>query len=169
MNARELSAMPEPELRERFTSCCASPHWVGSLLASAPWPDAEALLRAAESCWQGLAPAEIEHALSHHPRLGESRAAAALSERSSAWSAGEQSGVRSADEDTRAALAQANAEYEARFGHTFILCASGRSAHEMLAAIRERMTNDPDTERAVTAGELWKITRLRLEKLLASD
>jgi len=168
MNARELTAVAEPELRELLTSCCGSPHWVGSVMATRPWSDADALLHAAEARWQGLSRDELSLAVAHHPRLGESRAAAALSARSSAWSAGEQAGVRTADDVTRAALADANAAYEARFGHTFILCASGRSAAEMLDAIRARMSNDAETELTVTADELWKITRLRLEKLLAS-
>ena len=90
-----------------------------------------------------------------------------VSAQASTWSAGEQAGTRDADADTRDALAQGNRDYEARFGHTFILCASGRSAAEMLAALQSRMTNDPATELDVTAHELWRITRLRLEKLLA--
>lgn len=169
MTVARLAALPQAELLEALTACCGSPHWVASLAATRPWADDAALLQSAERCWQGLTRDELAHAVAHHPRLGESRAAAAVSARASAWSAGEQAGTRSADDTTLAALAEGNRDYEARFGHTFILCASGRSAAEMLAELRMRMANDAATELTVTAHELWKITRLRLEKLLASD
>ncbi len=166
MTSAELAALPEPALHEALTACCGSPHWVAALAATRPWCDADALMRAAESCWRGLSRSELAHAIAHHPRLGESRAAAAVSPRASAWSASEQAGTRQADDTTRAALAEGNRTYEARFGHTFILCASGRSAAEMLAALQARLANDAEAELMVTADELWKITRLRLEKLL---
>ncbi len=167
MTARELSALPDDALRAALTACCGASHWVEATLASRPWAEDHALLSAAERAWAGLTRAQLAEAVAHHPRLGESRAAATVSAQASTWSAGEQAGTRDADADTRAALAQGNRDYEARFGHTFILCASGRSAAEMLAALQSRMTNDPATELDVTAHELWRITRLRLEKLLA--
>ena len=167
MTAAELSRQPDDALRAALTACCGATHWVEATLTSRPWADEATLLAAAERAWQGLTRAQLAEAVAHHPRLGESRAAVAVSTQASAWSAGEQAGTRDADADTRAALAQGNRDYEARFGHTFILCASGRSAGEMLATLRARMTNDPETELDVTAHELWRITRLRLEKLLA--
>jgi 2-oxo-4-hydroxy-4-carboxy-5-ureidoimidazoline decarboxylase len=167
MTASELSTLPDEALRAALTACCGASHWVEATLATRPWADAATLLDAAERAWQGLTRAQLAEAVAHHPRLGESRAAATVSAQASAWSAGEQAGTRDADAETRAALAQGNRDYEARFGHTFILCASGRSAAEMLTALRARMTNDPATELDVTAAELWAITRLRLEKLLA--
>lgn len=168
MTAAELSQLSDDALRASLTACSGASHWVEATLASRPWADAATLLAAAERAWQGLTRSQLAEAVAHHPRLGESRAAATLSAQASAWSAGEQAGTRDADERTRAALAQGNRDYEARFGHTFILCASGRSAGEMLAALEARMHHDPATELDVTAVELWKITRLRLEKLLAS-
>lgn len=168
MTAAELSQLSDDALRASLTACCGASHWVEATLASRPWADAATLLAAAERAWQGLTRTQLAEAVAHHPRLGESRAAATLSAQASAWSAGEQAGTRDADATTRAALAQGNRDYEARFGHTFILCASGRSAGEMLAALEARMHHDPATELDVTAIELWKITRLRLEKLLAS-
>ena len=73
-----------------------------------------------------------------------------------------------ADEQTRAALAQGNREYEARFDHVFLICATGMSATDMLGALRARLGNDPATELRIAAGEQARITRLRLEKLAAS-
>ena len=89
------------------------------------------------------------------------------SERSSAWAAGEQSGIARAPEDVRAELAAANREYERRFGYTYIVFATGKSAEEMLALARERLRNDPDVELRAAAEEQRKITGLRLDKLLA--
>lgn len=167
MTVAELSALPEAELHEALTACCGAPDWVRATAASRPWTSPDALLSAAERAWQGLSPAQRAQAVAHHPRLGESRAAAEVSTRASAWSAGEQAGTRAADDAVRTALAEGNRRYEERFGHTFILCASGLSAERMLEALRSRLGNDPATELEVTAHELWRITRLRLEKLVA--
>lgn len=105
-------------------------------------------------------------AFSHHPRIGERKGALRQSERGSAWAAGEQSGVERADDDVRSALAAANREYEQRFGYIYIVCATGKSAEEMVAAARKRLRNDPDVEVRTAAEEQRKIMRLRLDKLL---
>lgn len=165
----ELAALPDDTLRATLTACCGARPWVEGLIASRPWSDAGALMDAADRAWAALSPQQVAEAIAHHPRLGERRAAVALDARASGWSAGEQSGAAAADEATRAALAAGNAEYEQRFGHVFILCASGLDAAQMLAALRARLTNDAATEQTITARELHRITRLRLEKLLASD
>jgi OHCU decarboxylase len=88
---------------------------------------------------------------------------------SRAWSSGEQAGVAVADQDALAALARVNREYEARFGHVFLVCASGRSAGELVAIARERLENDPARELAIAAEEQRLITGLRLRKLLGGD
>ena len=167
MNVAELDGAPVETARELLTACCGAAPWVDAMLAARPFGDRERLLMTADRAWSALTEAQLESAIARHPRLGESRARAALSAREQAWSAGEQSGVGTADDAARAALAQGNEEYERRFGHTFILCATGLGPGEMLATLRERLANDERTERAITARELHKITRLRLEKLLA--
>ncbi len=105
-------------------------------------------------------------AFSHHPRIGERKSALPQSARGTAWAASEQSGVEKAADDLRGALAEANREYEQRFGYIYIVFATGKSAEEMLAVARERLRNDPDVEIRVAAEEQRKITRLRLDKLL---
>jgi len=167
MNVAALDALPEAAAREALVACCGAAPWVAAMLAARPWRTPERLFAEAERCWQSLTRAQLAEAVAHHPRLGESRAAAALGERASRWSGEEQAGARVATDATRAALARGNADYERRFGHTFILCASGVSADGMLAALAARLANDPATELTITAGELWKMTRLRLERLLA--
>ena len=161
--------MPEAEVRALLTACCAAPAWVEGMIRSRPWRDRDGLLASADRTWEHCPREAIADAIAHHPRLGENRAAASLSMREQRWSATEQHGAGLAEGDVRDALARGNATYEARFGHTFILCATGVSAEEMLRALNERLKNDAETEHAVTARELHRITRLRLEKLLADD
>ena len=167
MDVKRLDAIPEGELRELLVACCGAPAWVAAMLSARPFGSRERLLAAADGAWAALPGDAIADAIARHPRLGESRARAALSTRERAWSALEQAGAGDEDAQARAELARGNAEYERRFGHTFILCATGLSGADMVRALRERLGNDPATERAVTARELHCITRLRLEKLLA--
>jgi len=117
-----------------------------------------ALFNAADEIWKSLDRPDWLEAFAHHPRIGEqtSNSVAAL----------EQSGVKSADDDIRAQLAQVNRDYEQSFGYIYIVCATGKSAEEMLAIARDRLNNDPSTELQVAAEEQRKITQLRLAKLL---
>ena len=169
MNVSDLDSASPDRARALLTACCGAAPWVDAMLAARPFGDRERLFAAADRAWAGLTPEQLAQAIARHPRLGESRARAALTAREQAWSAGEQSGVGSADDAGRAALAEGNDEYERRFGHTFILCATGLAPGDMLASLRQRLGNDDATERAITARELHRITRLRLEKLLQED
>lgn len=169
VNVADLDQLPETQARALLTACCGAPAWVAGMLAARPWRDRNALLATADQAWAACTPDQVADAIAHHPRLGERAAAATLGERASRWSAEEQRSAAVAGADVRDELARGNAEYEARFGHTFILCASGVSAEDMLRSLRERLANDPETERVITALELHRITRLRLERLLAGE
>ena len=155
-----FNALSRAEAEEELLACCASRRWAAAVAAGRPYGSDEDLSspRRAPRCAHLDWP-DVEEALSAHPRIGDRPAG---SGRESAWSRDEQSGVGDAD---RAAFAAGNAAYEERFGHVFLICASGRGAGEMLAELRERLANDPVTERAVVHGELVKITELRLRKL----
>ena len=122
------------------------------------------MLQAADEVWRTTGPSDWDEAFAHHPRLGERRAAAAVSAAARDWSAREQ-GAAAADDSARAAMARANEEYERRFGRIYIVCAAGRGAQELLGDIEARMANDAERERAVAAEEQRKITRLRLMAL----
>lgn len=167
VTVRELDTAPPGQARELLTACCGASPWVEAMLAARPFGDRERLLAAADRAWAALSESELTQAIERHPRLGESRTRGALTARERSWSAGEQSGVGAADDAAREALARGNEAYERRFGHTFILCATGLGPAEVLAALEARLANDERTERAITARELHRITRLRLEKLLA--
>jgi OHCU decarboxylase len=161
-----LNTSPMSDVSSALTNCCGSRAWADRMLAARPFADADELFAASDHVWQTLTSADYLEAFRAHPRIGER--AAAGSGQHSRWSADEQSGAGRATGDVRGALAEANDEYERRFGFIFIVCATGKSADEMLDLLRTRLGNDPATELAVAAEEQRKITRLRLEKLLAS-
>jgi OHCU decarboxylase len=139
-------------------ACCGSHKWTAGMMARQPFADAASALDAAAEAWWPLAPADWLEAFAAHPRIGERSADAQASR--------EQSGVAGAQAATLARLAEANREYERRFGYIYIVCASGKSADEMLAILESRLRADPESELKTAAGEQLKITRLRLQKLL---
>ena len=166
MRLAELNALPAGEVRTALLACCGSSRWADAMAARRPFATLDAMLDAADDVWWSLAEADWREAFAHHPRIGERASAAPQDARGAVWSAGEQSGVDRAGADVQGELAEANHAYERRFGHIYIVCATGKSAEEMLAIARTRLANDPETELRVAAEEQRKITRLRLAKLL---
>lgn len=155
-----FNALSNEEAERRLYTCFADHGWAARVGRGRPYEDLNALLASAEAAWAGLAPGDWLGAFAAHPRIGERGGhSPAASER-------EQSAVRQGSPQTLAALASENRLYEERFGHVFLIAASGRTAEEMLDAVRRRMTNDPNVEIEVAAGEHRKITRLRLEEML---
>jgi 2-oxo-4-hydroxy-4-carboxy-5-ureidoimidazoline decarboxylase len=159
------NAIPAADAVAQLLACCASPAWARTVVEGRPYGSVEALLLTATDVLGRLPWAEVEKALQAHPRIGERLAAAT---RESDWSRQEQAGAARTDDRTGTALIEINRAYEERFGHVFLIFATGRTAHEMLAAARERLANDESTERVVVRHELAKITRLRIERLLES-
>jgi 2-oxo-4-hydroxy-4-carboxy-5-ureidoimidazoline decarboxylase len=164
--------------------CCGSVRWAEQVAAARPYSSLEQLLATAGMAWSSLDRGDWLEAFAAHPRIGASSAGeaggtgkpsraggggrSALSVGAhTGWSEEEQAGARSAGDEVRESLATRNQEYESRFGHIFIVCATGKSAGEMLALLEQRLSNDPVQELQLAAGEQWKITRLRLAKLLA--
>ena len=138
---------------------CASQEWARRLARARPIGERAILLRTAETCWAGLAEGDWLEAFAAHPAIGAPDAVG--------LAAREQAGARGASAELLAALKEANREYLERFGWTFLVSASGKTAEEMLSLCRERLHNDPRTELRVAAEEQKKITRLRLERWLA--
>lgn len=152
----QWNALPRVEAIARLLTCCGSTEWAQRMEKTRPFQDLPALLAAADRVWRSLPETDRQEAFRAHPRIGE---------RASGQAGEEQSGTRNAAEATREALARANREYEEKFGRVFLVCATGKSAEEMLALCRARLHNDAGTEMRVAAEEQRKITRLRLEKL----
>jgi 2-oxo-4-hydroxy-4-carboxy-5-ureidoimidazoline decarboxylase len=158
-----FNALPAPDAERELLACCASGAWARAVAAGRPYPDAAALAAAGEAALTGLTWPDIAEALAAHPRIGQRDQ---RSGREAAWSRREQAGVDGAGTAVRGALVEANREYEERFGHVFLIFATGRTPDELLAAARDRLGHDEPTERRVVRAELAKITRLRLERLV---
>ena len=140
---------------------CASTRWIERMISERPYRSLEALTAASDGVLATLGWPDIEQALAAHPRIG---ARGAGRGREAAWSRQEQSGTRDAGPEVQAGLRAGNAAYEERFGHVFLICATGMPAADMLAALQARLGHDPATEREVVRGELTKIVRLRLAR-----
>jgi 2-oxo-4-hydroxy-4-carboxy-5-ureidoimidazoline decarboxylase len=151
-------------LATRLGACCAASSWVERVIDDRPYPDLAALGAASDAATAALDDEGLREALAGHPRIGERR-----TDHVGEWSRQEQAGMSAADAELRADLAAANAAYEARFGHVYLVCATGKSATELLELCRARLHNDADTERGVILVELAKINRLRLGKLLDAE
>lgn len=159
-----FNAAPAGEMRASLGACCAADAWIDAIIAGRPYPDLDTLAGASDAATSALDDLGLEQALSGHPRIGERETG-----HDGAWSRQEQAGVAGAGVDTRAAIAAANAEYERRFGRVYLVCATGRSAGELLAVCRARLDNAPEVERGVVLAELAAINRLRLTKLLRPE
>jgi OHCU decarboxylase len=163
----ELNALPADAAAAAFLTCCGSTRWAREMARRRPFRGQAGVHAAADEAWLALDPDDWDEAFRAHPRIGERKAAPSQGARAAAWSAQEQSGAASAGDDVAAALAAGNHAYEERFGRIYIVCATGKTADEMLAILRARLANDAATELRAAAAEQAKITQLRLEKLLA--
>jgi OHCU decarboxylase len=161
----KLNAMPLDELTTHLRACCGSSRWVDRMIARRPFASPDAVLSASDEVCRMLSAEDWMEAFRHHPRIGESRAAVPQDARAESWSAGEQSGLRNAAAEVRAALVSANEAYEQQFGYICIICATGKDSEELLAITRARLGNSPQIELRIAAEEHRKITRLRLRKL----
>ena len=153
------AAPPEAALRD-VLACCASGSFARAIVGGRPYRDPAALEDAVNAAFKALSWDDIVESMNAHPRIGDRVPGGG-------WSSAEQSGAASASDAVRQALADGNLAYEQRFGHVFLICASGRSGQDMLDQLRARLGHDPDAEQAVVRDELLKITRLRLTKLLS--
>jgi 2-oxo-4-hydroxy-4-carboxy-5-ureidoimidazoline decarboxylase len=160
-----INSWSEPEARAAFLRCCGATRWAARMAARRPFAGEAELFAAAGQVWRSLTRADWLEAFAAHPKIGDLEALRRKFAATASWSAGEQAGVAGASETTLQALAEGNRRYEARFGHIFIVCATGKTAAEMLALLDQRLGNEPEEELRIAAGEQEKITQLRLRKL----
>jgi 2-oxo-4-hydroxy-4-carboxy-5-ureidoimidazoline decarboxylase len=159
-----FNALTTDECERELLACCASPRWARQVAAGRPYPDVAAVCAEGDAVLGRLDWGDVAAALAAHPRIGERPAG---TDRAATWSRREQAGVAGAEPHARAALVAANREYEERFGHVFLIFATGRTEAEILAAARARLGNDDEAERRVVREELGRIARLRLSTLVA--
>jgi allantoicase len=165
---QRLNRLPPERARQALLDCCGSRKWVEQMLQRLPFPDLAYVLDTADKTWAALDPSDWLEAFRHHPPIGAKKAEKTQSATAKRWSKGEQSVAQTAAPQTLAALAKANEGYHAKFGHVFLICATGKTSEEILVALQQRASNDPAVELRIAAEEQRKITRIRLEKLLAS-
>ena len=166
MKLHDLNMLPKAQLRQELLKCCGSSAWVEKVMNFFPIEDLVELLDDAEEQWYKCSPEDWKEAFSHHPKIGDIDTLKKKFASTANWAIGEQSGASTASEETIKSLAKGNKEYEDKFGYIFIVCATGKSADEMLTILESRLPNDPEKEIEIAADEQNKITRLRLEKLL---
>jgi len=161
-----LNEMVAPDAKAALMGCCGSVRWAAEMAHRRPFGGLDAILNAADEVWFGLTRADWLDAFSHHPRIGETNLAQAKFVKTAEQSGNEQSGMADASDEIRREFAAGNAEYERKFGHVFLICASGKSGVFMLEQVRARMRNDAATELAKAAKEQSMIVRMRLTKLV---
>lgn len=168
MTLEELNALEEPKAVEALMKCCGSARWAMAVARRRPFSSLEALRQEADAAWRRCGEADWLEAFSHHPRIGGKDALRAKFAATRSWSEGEQASVSKASEAVLEALAAGNDAYEKKFGRVFLVCATGKSAEEMLSLLEARLPNDARVELEIAAGEQAKITRIRLDKLLGA-
>jgi 2-oxo-4-hydroxy-4-carboxy-5-ureidoimidazoline decarboxylase len=169
MDTDRLTSFNELSARaaeQALLKCCAARRWAEQMAAARPYGSAEEAIRQSDAIVAELTVADLAESLAGHPRIGERPSAGGGSHQTADWSRREQSGVDPDDATTAQALAEANLEYERRFGHIYLVCASGRTGKELLAVLHGRLQNEPEDEWQVVRTELQKINALRLQRLM---
>ncbi len=166
MNLEKINGWAEAVAFESFLRCCGSPRWSAAMAQARPFASESALRQTAESLWWGLGESDWLDAFAAHPRIGDLEGLRAKFASTAAWASHEQAGVAGAGDDVLGDLAILNRQYEERFGFIFIVCATGKTAEEMLGLLRLRLPNDRRAEIKIAAGEQMKITHIRLERLV---
>jgi OHCU decarboxylase len=169
MNAvlEEWNEADELTATEAMLACCAARRWADGMVGQRPISNIVELSEAADRVWETMNEPDWLEAFAAHPRIGERKAASAAP-KSAAWSQQEQAGTSAASEEMMRKLAEGNAEYESKFGFTYIVCATGKSAEEMLATLHRRLGNDRVSELSEAAEQQRQIIQIRLGKWLLS-
>jgi len=160
MTVAELNRLPDIRAEAELLRCCASHRWAHLMAAERPFSNLAVMRVVAQRLWWSLAAAYWLEAFAAHPRIGE-RA-------TSAWSAQEQARASETGDAAHARLIAGNRAYEQRFGYTFIVCATDKSADEIVTTLEERLHHEPADELQIAADEQRKITELRLNKLITT-
>ena len=168
MTLETFNNLPREDARLELEKCCGASGWVSRMMDHFPFRTDHEMLERAKQIWDNeCSENDWLEAFRHHPKIGDIDSLQKKFASTSAWAGSEQAAVKSASPETIHALAKANDEYEKKFGFIFIVCATGKSAEEMLDFLHRRMNNDYDTEIRIAAEEQKKITQLRLQKLLS--
>ena len=168
MTLENLNKTNDKEVSEALTKCCGASSWVNAMINERPFRSEDDLFQKANIVWlEQCGEKDWLEAFSHHPKIGDLKSLEERFASTKAWAGSEQASLRKAGADVIAELAKGNEDYEKKFGFIFIVCATGKSAEEMLALLKDRLPNSYEQELRIAAGEQAKITHLRLQKLLS--
>jgi 2-oxo-4-hydroxy-4-carboxy-5-ureidoimidazoline decarboxylase len=167
MTLHELNILPKEQLKTELFKCCGSNNWVNKMLPFFPADDMVELINDAEDQWYECSEADWLEAFTHHPKIGDVESLKKKFASTAQWASGEQGAVGEASQQTLEALAKGNDDYEQKFGFIFIVCATGKSAQEMLQLLEARLPNSREDEIKIAMDEQNNITQLRIQKLLA--
>ena len=151
-----------------FRQCCGSIRWANGMQERRPFRDIQHLVAVADEVWNALSHDDWKEAFSHHPKIGDIKDLRKRFPATAQLSEGEQAGLAVTTENILKALAEGNSLYEAKFGYIFIVCATGKTAEEMLDLLNKRLNNIPSEEIRIAAGEQAKITKIRLNKIIST-
>ena len=167
MNTSEkINELTKEEAAELFSKCCGAKKWISGMTEARPFKTDQSIFENAWKIWTALDESDWLEAFKHHPKIGDINSLREKYSSTKQLEENEQSGVNEASMEVLEELSRLNDEYEKKFGYIFIVCATGKSADEMLSIINNRINNDPQTEIKLAMEEQNKITKLRLEKLL---
>lgn len=167
MKLSEFNTLSKSRATNLLLACCGSNAWVQEMLLSMPFGDESSMFDAADASWRNRTETDFLEAFSHHPKIGDLDSLREKFASTAHLASSEQGSVASASEEVLQGLAKGNADYERKFGFIFIVCATGKTAAEMLELLQTRLPNSREKELQIAAGEQTKITRIRLEKLLS--
>lgn len=166
MRLEEFNALNDESAYEELIKCCGSSHWANQMLALRPFSNLETMLASATESWENCSESDAMEAFRHHPKIGSVAELEKKFASTAKWASGEQSAVKNADKKILQALAKGNDAYEHKFGYIFIVCATGKSAEEMLGLLEARLPNVSEIEIGIAMAEQMKITLIRLNKLI---
>jgi len=169
MTITELNQLDLKTAGQAFTQCCTAEAWVEKMLLAMPYDNIETLSVQANNNWQGLSEADYLQAFEGHPKIGDVSSLREKYRATEQLASGEQSGVNNATEHSLIELKQLNDDYEEKFGFIFIVCATGKTAQQMLSILALRIVNDRTTELINAAEEQRKILQIRIEKMLTDS
>ena len=168
MKLAEFNKLDETGMRKELLKCCGSIRWANLMLQSYPFISLNEMKKKATMIWyEQCIEEDWLEAFSHHPKIGDSKSLQEKFASTKEWAGNEQASVQSASENVIEELAKGNKEYEDKFGFIFIVCATGKSAEEMLQLLKQRLPNNYEDEIKIAMEEQNKITHIRLEKLLS--
>lgn len=167
MTLEELNNLNQEELKTALNKCCGSSTWTRKMCLLFPVVNKAYLFQKSDEIWYNCEEKDFIEAFTHHPKIGDTKSLKEKFANTSQWASGEQSGVNYANDEIITALEKGNIDYENKFGYIFIVCATGKSAEEMLILLLDRLPNDSNTEIQIAMEEQNKITKIRLKKLLS--